>query len=242
MVGYFMNNPSYIALARKGVHDFLTCYELGIPFTKDAITAYKEKDPKVYKTTRDKCKRVVHGVSYGMGPWLMTELYPETFPRLRDARRMQDKLFKAIPDLPQWQHETMVRAQKDTFLKNPWGHRHRFYDVFTQTAEGKIKKGKDAKRAIAYLPQSSAGSFMRDNLILIGESEWGQYMPANVSVHDGYVLDVPDRDGIPEAAVDFLVKILTRPIDEMGGLQIGCAVERGINWRHMDEIKVVTID
>lgn len=242
MVGYFMGDPTYIELARRGVHDFMTCYELGIPFTDAAIAEYKEKNPKYYKEVREKCKRVVHGTNYGMGPWLMTELYPETFPRLRDAQRMQNKLFTAIPNLKKWQHETMVRAQKETFIQSPWGHRHYFYDVFTQTPEGKIKKGKDAKRAIAFPPQNGAGCFMRDNLLIIAESEFGQYMPANVSVHDGYVLDVPDRDGIPERAIDFLVEVLTRPIPEMGGLQIGCAVERGYDWKNMDEIKKVSIN
>jgi hypothetical protein len=66
----------------------------------------------------------------------------------------------------------------------------------------------------------------------IGESEWGQYMPANHFVHDGYTLEVPIAKA--EAAEDFLLNLLSRPIPEMGGLRVGAASDIGYNWADTD--------
>ena len=53
-------------------------------------------------------------------------------------------------------------------------------------------------------------------------------MSANVSVHDGYTLEVLETDA--QNASEYLIDVLTRPIPQMGGLQIGCEVEIGYNW------------
>jgi hypothetical protein len=52
-------------------------------------------------------------------------------------------------------------------------------------------------------------------------------------------VDVPEARA--EAAVETLIEILTRPIPEMGGLQIGAEVEVGANWAEMKSVRVVTI-
>ena len=132
------------------------------------------------------------------------------------------------------------QAKKEGELRSPWGYRHHFYDVYTfkrdrfgtieyhETGQPKLKMGQDAKRALAFKPQNSAGAFCRDTLLLIGRSQWGPYMSANVSVHDGYTLEVPVE--LKDQAAEFLVDVLTRPIPEMGGLRIGCEVDWGYNW------------
>lgn len=238
MVGWFMGDPGYIELARKGVHDFLTCHELKIPFTKEAMDAFKLKDPTLYKVTRDRCKAVVHGTNYGMGANLMVETNPEVFPTKSVAEEMQQKLFDAVPGLKRWQHEVRVRAHKETYLENPWKARHYFYDVF-QRINGELRLGGDAKRCIAFLPQSSAGCFMKENLVLLSKTWLEPFMPAHVSVHDSLCVDVPRE--LKDRAVETLVEILTRPIPEMGGLQIGAEVEIGENWAEMETVRKVEI-
>ena len=68
---------------------------------------------------------------------------------------------------------------------------------------------------------------------MLGQSPWGPYMPANVSVHDGYTLEVPEA--MAEAAQQFLIDTLTRPVLELGGLRIGCEVDQGYNWADWSE-------
>jgi DNA polymerase I-like protein with 3'-5' exonuclease and polymerase domains len=240
-VGHFMGDSSYIELARKGVHDFLTCYELGIKFTKESIEHYKASNPDHYKNTRDKCKIVVHGTNYGMTPKLMIELFPEIFPTMAEAKRMQDRLFEALPGLSAWQYEVRVRGHKETYLQSPWGYRHWFYDVFKKDQRtGAIVSGKDANKAVAFLPQNSAAAFMKDNLLILGKTWLRNYSPANLSVHDGYTYEVPeDRAGEAE---ELLVETLTRPIPQMGGLRVGCETEAGHDWgKGMEKIRKVEV-
>ena len=194
---------------------------------------------------------VTGNTAYGMGVRLMAMNDPEIFPTVKDAKKCQDFLFETFPNLKQWQNTIRQQAQKDCYLVSPFNHRHYFYDVFTYQTDNsgkivygndglpRVKNGKDSKRAIAYLPQHCAGMFARQNLVLLGTTRFREFMGANVSVHDSYALVVPDE--LVESAADTLVDILTRPIPELGGLRIGCAVEVGQNWGQMEEIRSVRV-
>lgn len=244
LVGYFMNDPHYIELAKQSIHAYLCCMWLGWEFTSDNVKRIKSE----YKELYEQLKRVNHGTNFGMGPRLMYANDPEIFKSLKEAKRCQDFLFEQLPGLKKWHHEVRTRAQKEGYLQNPFGVRHYFYDVFSyQLTPGgsviygndglpKIKLGKDAKRAIAFLPQSTAGCFARQNIVIIGESPYEPYMPANITVHDGYTLCVPDN--LVDNAARFLYTTLTRPIPELGGLSIGCEVEVGKNWGEMEKYKL----
>jgi hypothetical protein len=245
-VGWFMGDADYIRLARLGVHDYLTCFALGLKvlaseFTKDHIAAMKAlHGEEAYKEMREKAKRVVHGTSYGMGPGLMCSEYPETFPSKIEAEKWQSLLFVAVPGLKKWQHETRVKAHKEGKLINPWKIAHYFYNVFsTDLFSGEVKPGSDHNRCVAFLPQSAAGCFMQDNLVLLAQTWLREYMPANVSVHDSLCVDVPEH--LKEKAEQTLIDILTRPIPEMGGLQVGCETEWGLNWGTMITMRKIGI-
>jgi hypothetical protein len=234
MVGWFMGDPDYIEIARKGVHAKLACARLGWEFDKPNVKRVKEEHALLYS----QCKVTVHGTSYGMTPNLMTTLFPDLFPSRGEAEAFQRFFLEMVPKLGRWQHETRVRAHKETFLENPWKVRHYFYDVFNRI-NGELRQGSDGNRAIAFLPQSSAGCFMKDNIILLGDTWAREFMPAHLSVHDSLCLDVPKE--LEMKAIETLIEILTRPIPEMGGLRVGCEVETGPNWGEMESRRVVTV-
>ena len=257
-VGKLMGDDAYIDLAKQSIHAWLCCQVLGWAFTPENVGKIKHDHKALY----DQMKVTNHMTNYGGTPPVLVEQFPDVFPTLASAKKAQSYIFALLPQLEQWQNDMRVRAQKETFLETPWKHRHEFYDVFT-LSEGKVKLGKDAKRAIAFAPQNAAGSFMRDNLLIMGTSladmegrdpeafpwvpeedraylysgKWRQYMGANVSVHDGYTLDVPEA--LQQEAQEYLIRLLTRPIAEMGGLRVGCEVEVGKNWLDMTSVAVV---
>ena len=247
ITGYLMNDAHYIDIAKRSVHAYLCCKWKGWEPTDDNIRLIKKTEKELY----EQLKRVVHGTAYGMGVRLMAMNDPEIFPTVKDAKKCQDFLFETFPNLKQWQNSIRQQAQKDCYLVSPFNHRHYFYDVFTYQTDNsgkivygndglpRVKNGKDSKRAIAYLPQHCAGMFARQNLVLLGTTRFREFMGANVSVHDSYALVVPDE--LVESAADTLVDILTRPIPELGGLRIGCAVEVGQNWGQMEEIRSVRV-
>ncbi len=232
-VGYFMNNPDYIKLARKGVHAYVVCKWLKLPFDDASIALVKEKHKALY----DKFKTVNHSINFGASDYQVWKNNPETFKTHKEAKELYNFIFKSLPGLKEWHRQLQMTAQKNGYLDNPWGFRHYFYDVFTYKYdentsqlelddEGlpKVKLGKDAKRVIALKPQSSNAFFLRDNIKIMGRSKWRECMTAITSIHDYYGLEVKDDPAVIEEAKQFLIDLLTRPIPELGGLRIGCEV------------------
>ena len=234
--GLFMGSASYTALARQGVHDYVTCLELGQPFDAAALGTYKQ-DP-VYAEARERNKRVVHGTNYGMTPNLMIKLFPEIFPTLRVAREAQARYFEACPELATWHQQVRETAHRQGYLENPWKRRHYFWRVFGKDPHtGTVTVGEDGKRCVSFLPQSSAADFMLDHLLHLGESPWRTAMPANVSVHDSICLMVPEAQ--VDAAVDYLCTLMFREIPQMGGLRVGVECKVGPNWADMKVVRKV---
>lgn len=240
--GYFMGSETYIALAKKGIHDYLTCLEVGIEFSTDSISQFKASCIEFgaqYKSARDRNKVVVHGTSYGMTPYLMYKSWPEIFPHVADAEVAQQRFFDACPGLAEWQHEVRTFAHKNTYLDNPWGYRHYFYDVFIKR-DGKVELGSDGNRVVSFKPQSSAAAFLKDNLFILSKTKWWP-MPAIGVIHDSYCLEVPESD--VDEAVQVLIATLTRPIAEMKNLTVGCEVKVSLpdmdGVRHWDSMKKV---
>lgn len=237
MTGYFMGSAEYVALAKRGIHDYLNCFEHSVPFTDANILRSKGE----WSSSRDRNKIVVHGTSYGMTPFLMHKQWPHIFPRVADAQAAQARFFAACPGLAEWQHSVRTFAHKNTFIENPWHYRHYFYDVFNKNTKGDVILGEDAKRCVSFLPQSSAAAFMKDNLIQLAESRFWP-MPAIGLIHDSYCLEVREAD--QDEAVELLVQVLTRPIKEMNDLTIGCEVKVSLpdadglrHWNHMVSVK-----
>lgn len=209
MVGYYMGGPegkAYIDLAKKGVHDWLTCKQLGWAF--DYLTAKHQILAAGQKPLRERMKTVNHMTNFGGTPYQMHVSDPDAFPALADAKKAQKFLFVSIPGLARFQRECRERAHKEGYLTNAWGLKHYFYDVGSFvldeltgaqvideiTGQPKMKRGKDGNRSIAFLPQSSNGLFQRDNLIILaatpidgeppsldaGEvtARWDEFVPA----------------------------------------------------------------
>lgn len=235
--GVFMGSPLYTDLARKGVHDYVTCLELGLPFDVSALGSYK-KDPR-YAEARERNKRVVHGTNYGMTPNLMIKLFPEQFPTLRVAKEAQQRYFDACPELQAWHHQVRTTAHRQGYLENPWKRRHYFWRVFGKDPHtGKVTVAEDGKRCVSFLPQSSAADFMLDHLLILGDSKFREFMPANVSVHDSLCLAVPE--GLVDEAVQFLIEVMFRPIPQMNHIRVGVEVKVGPNWADMKVVQKVS--
>src|ERR1019366_5934520 len=91
--GYFMRAPEYIWLAKLGVHAGLASHILKRPYDPswgtDAVAAYfkeiKNSEPVVY----DRSKRCVHGKNYGLTIHGMVRNFPETYPTLTVAKKLE---------------------------------------------------------------------------------------------------------------------------------------------------------
>lgn len=252
LVGYFAGSADYIRLAKLGIHSFLASHVLGRPADlswsdADLKTYFKEikksEDPHV-QDIYNSAKRTTHLSGYGGTPMKMHLAEPEAFPTKKDAERLQGIYFEICPYIKKWQLATQLQADKDGFLRNPFGYVHRFNRVFSYKKEfGKWvrSQGEDANRALAFLPQSTAAGIIKEAMLRLWYKrfeEAGQYL--RLQVHDSLVAEVP-LDKVEEVCY-VMREEMTKPVPELRlpksyglgeCLSIDVEVKQGEKWGSM---------
>ena len=249
--GYFARSPRLINLAKAGIHDWFNAVIHNEPFSPDLPfdelkALCKAAKSRYSKESREVTKRTIHATAYMTTPMRMNDEYPDEFPTVAIARKYQNALLDTEPgrDLQRWWHETLDRAVHDRYLINPFGFRHRFFHVYGWDSKRKKHTlGDDAKRAIAFLPQSTA-SAIQDTYI---EALWKESHPHDwllypfrewlcLPIHDSLFHYVPME--WKDWAVNTLYSVMARPIPELGGLAIGAEIKvsgEGGNWADASE-------
>jgi uracil-DNA glycosylase family 4 len=239
IAGYLMKSPRFIDLAKRGIHAYMACRELGWPFDPDHARQAKRE----HKARYDMWKQVVYGCLNAVSARTLQQLYPEAFPKVAVAQEAQDAFYAECPEIRAYHSRVLTQAYHQGQVSNPWGYTVQFYEVFLKERDGGVKWGRDAKKVSGFGWQGSAGMFMRENIKLIweGAREFGLPMadvvPAIFVVHDSYCLALPEAKA--QEGVDLLTSVLTRPIPQMEGLRIGCEVSVGPNWGDMEVVSVV---
>lgn len=217
LVGYFAGSATYTRAASLGVHAFLSSHLAGRPaswdWTDADLSAYFAQLKKEFKRDNsplyDTAKRVVHGSNYMMTPKKMVYEYPETFPTVRDASRLQGIYFELFPEIRKWHRELCLRVdgtkrrvsvapvEEDErvdpwtlgvcYAQNPYGYVHRFYNVLDWTKVGTEwvwTFGEDAKRLVSFLPQSTAAAIIKKAARLIWEEHPDIADTLRLLIHD----------------------------------------------------------
>jgi hypothetical protein len=238
LVGHHASSERYIRLAKAGVHGWVTSAlhgeQVSLDLPNDALSAACQAAKAKWPDDYEKCKRVVHLSNYLGTPRRITEEYPDEFPREAEAARLQEFYFStdAGKDVRAWQKKTVEIAHANKGLENSFGLRHRFFSLYAWNAYRQAWEfGDDAKRAVAFVPQSDA-SFVQSDILLrlvsrdIRTLEW-----LVAIVHDSIILDVPD--GLCSHVASILSEEMTAPIAQLGGLAIGAEVKVGNNLGEM---------
>lgn len=169
LVGYFAGSKPYTRCARLGVHAFFASHLMKKPadlgWDDPTLAAYFKEVKREAGPLYDICKRTVHMSNYRGSPQRMHLENPEIFRTTAEARTYQGLYFEIFPEIPRW-HETLCRqVDKTTWVRNPFGYIHRFYKVLdwhkTQTQGWRWAYGEEAKRLIAFLPQSTASAILK---------------------------------------------------------------------------------
>lgn len=241
LVGYFAGSARYTRAAKLGVHAFLAGHIAGRPFDfkwSDADIRAAIKEIKRDKVTYDTAKRVVHGSNYMMTPRKMVYEYPETFPSVQTANKLQGLYFDIFPEIKLWHRDLCQRVdgtklrsgdQVETidpwslgvcFARNPFGYVHRFYNVldwervsYDGGSEWISSFGEDAKRLISFLPQSTAAAIIkRATKEIYYVYPWiGQTL--RLLIHDEIFGEA--RDSMIEECLEVSLKVMEAPIKEL---------------------------
>jgi DNA polymerase len=269
LVGWFASDPQYIRKAHLGVHAWLTSIVLERPpkasWSPEEEGAYyqalKAKEKQLYEA----CKRVVHGSSYGLTPHGMVENYPNIFHTVKAAKEIQDTFFRAAPRVHQWQQRVQALAHRQGFLggpgQHPFGYKHYFWAVREARRDnhgGWYEKmdGPDAKRAIAYFPQSTARGVLTEALLRlfdpegenwIGDAFYGE-PPLRAVIHDSGLFEYPveQRQHLLHAVYTEMTKPILQlpcPLEWKLGdfLTVGVEMKAGPNWRDMEVVPPVEL-
>src|ERR1700684_209975 len=223
LVGFFANSRQYMELAKKGVHKWLA-------------QEYAQRQVSKNEPLYDQIKRCVHLFNYMGTPQRVVEEYPTLFASVKDAKKIQDFYFgtDAGNDIKKWHQQVLERAHKERYLENPWKYRHYFYSVF-QYSDGRWIVGDDAKRAVAFLPQSTASAIQSDFVLEIERVLPELSKSLRWLVHDSIICEVPAAAGL-DAARD-LKNVMSMAHPLLGGLAIGCECKVGKNLRDMEVVE-----
>lgn len=249
-VGWFAKDEDYIRLAKTSVHAYLTAYLAGVPahlsWSDAKLIPYlkevKEKHPQLY----DMAKRCVHGTNYGLTPYGMHDRFPDIFPNLREAKRVQESYFLLCPKLKEWQQQTRDFAAKHGYLgggAHPFGYMHYFWDVYRFDSDGNyLGFGEDAKRCIAFFPQSTAAGVLYEACLTMTDPESDYYIgeydngrtPIRALIHDSVLAEVPNSK--VESFITKARGAMEAPIPQQDGLVVGTEVKVGKSWDKMEKV------
>ena len=266
LVGYFAGCARYIRFAKLGVHAYLASHICGRPADlswsdADLRLCFKElkkSEPAVYDTA----KRIVHGSNYVMTARKMNYEYPETFPTVADAAKLQGLYFELFPEIPRWHRDLCLRVDGTKrrqlegegeeadpwtlgvcYAKNPFGYIHRFYDVLEWRKVGTewvSSFGEDAKRLVSFLPQSTAAAIIKAAARRIFyEYPWvGETL--RLLIHDSILGEAREQE--VANCLEVSQKVMEAPLQElpldptweMGEfLSIGSEAKVGKTWAEM---------
>jgi DNA polymerase I-like protein with 3'-5' exonuclease and polymerase domains len=236
LVGYCANSQRYIHLARAGVHGWLTSHIVGTPIDAgigDADLGHQcQSFKRSHKAIYEVAKRIVHLSNYMGSPQRIWDEYEEEFQSLAQVKELQQLYFSLIPDVVKWQHDVCQRAAKEKYLENHFRYRHYFYNVFQwDRRSASYKLGDDAKRAVAFIPQSDASAIQSELLLrLDAYPDLREHL--RLVVHDSVVLEVPEQQ-VPYVC-SILHQEMVAPIPELGNLSIGAEVRFGPSLADME--------
>ena len=236
LTGYFAMDARYIRIAKRDVHTFYTVhavYELeggrriqaadlpDINWSDDRLFPYLEQLKKEFKTDRNNLyKHLVHAANFMQGAkGAADKIFSETgvqYP-VATVKKVMDVYYNLFPKIRQWHWNVLDEAEKDGYLRNPFGYVHRFnrpYNYKKEFGEWVRKPGEDANAAIAFKPQSTAVGIITEAILRLyfnRFSEAGRYL--RLQVHDELLFEIPRPDW---EGVDVVVKEeMEAPIPQM---------------------------
>lgn len=231
LVGYFARDADYIRITKLG-HGVFSSHILGQPISIDApdasvlCAALKRDHKRIY----DAAKVINHLSNYGGTPQKIYEQYKKIFKNVEECRVLQELYFNTIArKVREWQRETIRVAHTRHWLQNPFGYRHYFWDVLTRL-KGEVKFGTDAKRALAFLPQSTVAGVICEVLLRLGRATEA----CRLQIHDSLLFELLD-DGFLNEKILFIKGEMERAVPELDGLVLPVEVKVGKNWGEMYE-------
>jgi hypothetical protein len=187
--GFEAKDPTYIRAARLDIHGILGYvverldgYQKLVDGLRDPrvmsdeeilerVKGWARKHVEGFKDRRDlQYKRVVLGNQFGMREHKVQRMYPESFPSVKDAKRIFDVERDVFKPVFVWQDEQRRKADTQKFLRTKYHYERWFWDVYRRVKRGNDWvqiPGEDSEKCIAYEPANDAFGHVRECLIFL---------------------------------------------------------------------------
>jgi DNA polymerase I-like protein with 3'-5' exonuclease and polymerase domains len=254
IVGVHATSRDYYRLAKIDVHSYYTAFRLNsvgklptidlpdLKWSDDDLIRYLSGIKKRWGPERTVGKRCIHAGNYRVGPKVLHESYPIWFPRQKDAAMALGLYYEVFPAIPAWHERICKQVDKTCWAKNSFGHIHRFYHILSWKRRGTEwiwDYGDDAKRLIAFGPQSDA-AFIGKRALKTLYNETPVRADLRLFIHDS-ILGESRLDKWEE--MDYICKtIMEQPVQELplpaswnlgSHCKIGTEGKHGTSWGDM---------
>jgi DNA polymerase I-like protein with 3'-5' exonuclease and polymerase domains len=235
LTGYFACDPQYIRLAKQDVHTYYTVYALheldrrvsasdlpDISWPDDKLFPHLAELKKRFKKERNELyKHLVHAANFMQSPFgAQGKIFSETrieYP-LKMVAKIMDIYFSLFPAIKRWHSSVLQEAEKDGYLRNPFGYVHRFFKVYNWKKEfGKWDKKPNpdvANKVVAFKPQSTASGIIKEAILRLYFTYFeaaGQYL--RLQVHDELLGETPKDKA--DAVITVMRREMELPVKEL---------------------------
>lgn len=262
LVGYFAGAKGYVRLSKQDVHSFYTAYALHeldpkrisandlpqISWDDEKLFKRLAEIKKEFKEDRNSLyKHLVHGANFMQSPRGAAEkIFSETEIEydVKLVHRVMEIYFELFPEIRIWHKTLLAQADRDGYVRNPFGYVHRFFRVFEWEKVGdqwQKAPGPDANKVIAFGPQSSAAGIIKEAMLRLyfdRFEEAGQFL--RLLIHDELFTEVPiDRvhavDAVLKEEMEKPIKCMPLPPEWGMGeyLNINTEEKIGERWGEM---------
>jgi uracil-DNA glycosylase family 4 len=215
LVGYFAADPGYIRLSKRDVHTFYTVYAIHALEGPKRILASELPqldwpDEKLFEALAELkgrfshernslYKHLVHAANFMQGAkGARDKIFSETrieYP-VETVAKVMDVYYNLFPKIRAWHSTVLDEAEKDGYLRNPFGYVHRFarpYEYKNVAGQWEKKPGPDANKVIAFKAQSTAVGIITEAILRLFYNrfeEAGTYM--RLQIHDELFFECPE--------------------------------------------------
>lgn len=245
--------PEYVRLARLDIHSYLASHLLKLPkrdealsWPDDQLMDWLKHIKKNYEKVRNKqAKPGILGYGFGLGGDKLYAMNEDSFNNKMEAVKVIDMLDRIFPAVAHFRNTIPLRAkQQGGYLISEFKCIRWFFDIqHLDTRTGRMARGGDWEKAIAFLPANDAFGMVKQamlNLEYSGQSE--KYGMVN-QVHDALYFHCPDK--FVEDCIHDVQEEMERPSNVLfmpDGSPFSVAVEAkmGKNWKDVEEVKEKT--
>lgn len=235
LTGWFAGDEEYIAASKKDSHSWFAGFlmredglikDVPSPLADDFMD-FAHWVKKEHKSVRALAKKVNLATGYGMRwPLLASTLHCSA----EQAKKYLAIKANMAPKIEAWKDATWREAHRAGFLTTPWGYTNYFWNVLV-IKDGKATLGKEANAALAFKPQSSGASMLRECMLDLDQYD-GKLFDFLVPIHDAILSECDERD--VEETVRLHKASMGRAWPELNGLSIDIDYKVGKNWGEME--------